>query len=107
MTAQEWVNKQELNRNKLVEKGEDLVKVLKFPNLQCNDGMVLSVQASPYHLCNYNRKKKEYDSVEIFIGDRDIPEFGLDIDPNDNNIASYVPMENLQKFVDNHGGIKE
>jgi hypothetical protein len=74
-------------------------------HIQCQDGTVISVQASKYHHCFPKITGLPiYESYEVMIVklDREIPEY-LQISKDD-NVGGYVPVEDILRFINEHGG---
>ena len=72
------------------------------PAIVCNDGYSFSCQGSYFHYCKPKEDAEEYTKMEL--GGWDLEE----IDRYDiGNVAAFVPIELIQKMIDNHGGINE
>ena len=77
-------------------------KVRIKPVIHCKDGYRFSCQASIHHFCNPQENVEEYTTMEL--GGWDLE----DIDAFDGEgVALRVPVELIQKMIDNHGGIDE
>lgn len=82
------------------------------PRILCEDGTVLSVQASQYHYCSPREDEGPYSRVEVgFIKDatgaavtppEDWREYGDGCFPSD--VYGYVPVELVEAFITEHGG---
>ncbi len=70
------------------------------------DDKVISIQASRTHYCTPRvTGATSYTSVEICY-DGELPaEFIPYLDPGSDNVYGYVPVELLDKFIEDHGGI--
>ena len=88
------------------------------PAMVLGDGSVVSVQASSGHYCSPRRDGADsYDAVEVgfptgangelWDHDWDCPEMAdwAEGNPEEGTVYAYVPVEVLQRVVDNHGGI--
>lgn len=69
----------------------------------CKDGTTASVQASRYHYCKPRTNAGPYTHVEVWYVTAPVTEFFYD----DEEPATYVQIELVAKFIDNHGGFKE
>lgn len=91
------------------------------PRIVCEDGVILSVQASEIHYCCPRKSKQEsYTHYEVMlIGDHDLDEFVKSckkkyqecvqwfIDNDGDGVYAEVPHDILQGYIDAHGGIKD
>lgn len=69
--------------------------------VKCADGTTLSVQASQWHCCTPRGDKGPYTEVEVWCPSAPVTEFDyLDDEP-----SAYVPIEDVVRFIDNHGGM--
>ena len=80
------------------------------PKIICADGFNMSVQASQYH---YSRPRvanaREYNAIECASpSDENVPEI-IDYAESPNiptcSVYGYVPIENVEKLIENHGGL--
>jgi hypothetical protein len=72
------------------------------PSVQCKDGTTLSVQASTNHYCTPRENFGPYTEVEVWcVRGAGVTEF----DYSDDDPSTYVPIEQVVQFIDNHGGI--
>jgi len=73
---------------------------LRRNRIVCVDGFGMSVQGS---YANYSTPKEytnEYESMEVGFPTEDQPELDTF-----ESVTGYVPIEDLQKIIDRHGGI--
>lgn len=76
------------------------------PVVVCADGVTLSVQASVNHYCTPREDTGPYTEVEVWcISNCDFPINEFEYEESDP--SSYVPIEQVVAFIDNHGGFKE
>lgn len=69
--------------------------------VECADGTTLSVQASQWHYCTPRKDEGPYTEVEVWCVSAPVTEFDYDSeDP-----SAYVPIEDVVRFIDNHGGM--
>lgn len=80
------------------------------PSIECNDGFVVSVQASKTHYCKPRANwLEEYDEVELGYpteAEESIIEYAEDPDEPTNTVYGYVPIEIVEEVIKKHGGIK-
>ena len=69
--------------------------------VECADGTTLSVQASEGHYCTPRNNKGPYKKVEVWCVSSEVTEF----DYSDDEPSAYVPIEDVVRFIDNHGGM--
>lgn len=69
--------------------------------VKCVDGTTLSVQASQGHYCTPRADKGPYTEVEVWCISAPVTEF----DYSDDEPSAYVPIEDVVRFIDNHGGM--
>ena len=69
--------------------------------VKCADGTTLSVQASEYHYCTPRNNKGPYKKVEVWCVSSEVTEFEY----SEENPSAYVPIEDVVRFIDNHGGM--
>ena len=70
-------------------------------SVKCADGTTLSVQASEYHHCTPRNNKGPYTEVAVWCASAPVTEF----DYSDDEPSAYVPIEDVVRFIDNHGGM--
>lgn len=109
MTFRDWINKQTVDRYNRVKNGISLVtKNYLFEELELNDGLSLSVQASDGHMC-YPREaikdKSEYKEVEVYSHGVYVNEL-IHFCSETEFTYGYVPVELMEELVEKHGGIK-
>lgn len=73
------------------------------PHVVCKDGSTISVQASECHYSTPRSNIGPYTAVEVWCASVPVTEFPYDIDEP----SAYVPIEDVVKFIDNHGGFNE
>lgn len=69
--------------------------------VKCADGTTLSVQASQWHYCTPREDKGPYTHVEVWQSSAPVTEFDYD----EEEPSAYVPIEQVVRFIDNHGGM--
>ncbi len=69
--------------------------------VKCADGTTLSVQASEYHYCTPRDNKGPYTAVEVWCVSSGVTEFGY----SEEDPSAYVPIEDVVRFIENHGGM--
>lgn len=70
-------------------------------SVKCADGTTLSVQASTYHFCTPREDKGPYTEVEVWCASAPVTEFEY----SEDGPSAYVPIEDVVRFIDNHGGM--
>lgn len=84
--------------------------VEKHPSIVCNDGFTVSVQASNFHYCTPRDNVGPYIHVELgYPSAMPIPEIMEYCESPDKpleTVYGYVPVELVQKLIDEHGGEK-
>ena len=70
-------------------------------SVKCADGTTLSVQASRFHYCTPREDKGPYIEVEVWCVSAPVTEFEY----SDDAPSAYVPIEDVVRFIDNHGGM--
>ena len=70
-------------------------------SVKCADGTTLSVQASEYHYCTPRENEGPYTHVEVWMSSAPVTEFDYD----EEEPSAYVPIEDVVRFIDNHGGM--
>ena len=82
-----------------------------FGHLRCNIGLVMSVQASEY---SYSYPRENFDDAEMYsefeIGFPSLPlhsikKYAEDKDDLTNTVYGYVPYIEIQKVIDDNGGL--
>lgn len=73
-------------------------------HLKCKSGLVLSIQAGEYNYCAPKNNEGPYASVEVMIikghGGAELDEY-----ITDDSVIGYIPVEVLNKVIENNGGI--
>ena len=69
--------------------------------VKCADGTTLSVQASGGHYCTPRDNQGPYTTVEVWCVSSDVTEFEY----SEEDPSAYVPIEDVVRFIDNHGGM--
>ena len=109
MTFREWLNKQTVERYNRVKNGISLVtKNYLFEELELNDDLSLSVQASDSHMCSPRETIKdnsEYEEVEVYSHGVYVNEL-IHFASETMFTYGYVPVELMEELVEKHGGIK-
>ena len=109
MTFREWLNKQTVERYNRVKNGISLVtKNYLFEELELNDGLSLSVQASDSHMCSPRETiedNSEYEEVEVYSHGVYVNEL-IHFASEAMFTYGYVPVELMEELVEKHGGIK-
>ena len=110
MTFKDWLNKQTVDRCDRIKNGIDLLtKNYLFEEIELNDGMSLSVQASDSHMC-YPRETikddSEYEEVEVYSHGVYVHEL-VHYASETRFTYGYVPIKIMEELVEKHGGIKE
>ena len=109
MTFREWLNKQTVERYNRVKNGISLVtKNYLFEELELNDSLSLSVQASDSHMCSPRetiKDKSEYEEVEVYSHGVYVNEL-IHFASETMFTYGYVPVELMEELVEKHGGIK-
>ena len=72
--------------------------------VECADGTSLSVQASENHYCSPRTNQGPYTSVEVWCI-RGCSDPIVEFDYSDDEPSANVPIEDVVRFIDNHGGI--
>lgn len=69
----------------------------------CNDGFMMSIQASAFHYCHPRELLPDgsYTHWEIAHGKDDL----LLSEYSDGSIAAYVPTHIVNRVIENHGGV--
>lgn len=116
MTFRDWLDKQTVKRSNRLKgssgvKNElgSFIKNQLFEELNLNDGMSLSVQASSNHMCcprETIRNNYKYEEVEVYSHGVYINEL-VNYASETRFTYGYVPVEIMEELVEKHGGIKE
>ena len=69
--------------------------------VKCADGTTLSVQASEDHYCTPRDNQGPYTTVEVWCESSDVTEFEY----SEEGPSAYVPIEDVVRFIENHGGM--
>lgn len=79
--------------------------------ITCEDGTVLSVQASEYHYCSPRNDVGPYTHVEVGYPSSKPPQEwascmdGSDFDIDwDVSVYAWVPIELVEEYINDHGG---
>lgn len=79
------------------------------PRIVCRDGFSVSVQAGEYLYCRpHINGADKYDSVELGFPNREEPllmDYAEDPSEPTETVYGYVPIELVNKIIENHGGI--
>lgn len=87
--------------NEIVKTSTGLYYKPQSDSVKCADGTTLSVQASEYHYCTPRDNKGPYTHVEVWCVSSDVTEFEY----SEEGPSAYVPIEDVVRFIDNHGGM--
>lgn len=105
MEVKEWLAY--TSKEILDAREKDKVLQITRRELECNDGLTLSVQASEFHFCEPKEVCETYESVEIYAhGDVLLELEELDYNMID-SVYKYVGIDALEYLVAVHGGMKE
>lgn len=92
--------------NRVIIRGTALVK-----KLVCKNGLTLSVQASFFHYCSPREDSlSHYDSVEVGYPSRkvdDLMEYAERPETPTETVYGWVPVDVINKIVDDNGGVSE
>ena len=83
------------------------------PKIKCADGFEMSVQASETHYCDPRENFEDasiYTSMEVGYPSATEPllmEYAEDENNPTGTVYGWVPVETINKVLENHGGIKE
>lgn len=78
------------------------------PLIECADGLTLSVQASAYHYCTPRDNGGRWYSVEVGFPSlplEELREWADDPDALTATVYANVPIEVVERIVNEHGGI--
>lgn len=78
------------------------------PELICNDGFKISVQASSGHYCIPREFVREYKSLELGFPNMEsdlLTQYAENPDNQLQSIFAYVPFEIVELLIEEHGGI--
>lgn len=110
MTFRDWIDKQTVKRcDKLKNEIRYITNNHLFEELELNDGMGLSVQASSIHMCYPRetiRDDSKYEAVEVYSHGIYVNEL-VNYASETRFTYGYVPVEIMEELVEKHGGIKE
>ena len=67
----------------------------------CNDGFMLSVQASSFHYCSPRDNMGPYKELEVMC---DGPESWSIYEEGDNKLYAWVPVDEIRMLIEFHGG---
>lgn len=75
----------------------------------CPDGLRVSIQASRTHYCTPRNNDGPYTHVELGYPNQTPPDYILEYAENDKTpcqtVYSYVPIELVDKWLQEHGGL--
>jgi hypothetical protein len=81
------------------------------PQIMCKDGTQVSVQASQFHYCIPRNDTGPYTKVEVgfptVAPTQRLKDFAEDAEYLTETVYGYVPLDVVQEFLDEHGGIAE
>lgn len=80
------------------------------PQVECVDGLKMSVQASAYHYCSPRDSEGPWYNVEVGFPTREVAEIaGFAEDPSrpTDTVYGYVPLEKVAEAIVNAGGFAE
>lgn len=81
----------------------------QVPPLTLKDGTFMSVQASVIHYCRPRNNLGPWTEVEIgFPSERidELEEYAEDWDNPTNTVYAYVPIDLVEKIIEDRGGLK-
>jgi len=83
----------------------------RLPRITCNDGSTFSVQADNAAYCKPRRNFAQFTHVEVGFPNFDPPSSWMSYcesteDPQ-GTVYGYIPIELVEQFIVEHGGIKE
>lgn len=87
--------------NEIIEISTGLYRKPPSDSVKCADGTTLSVQASEYHYCTPRDNQGPYTTVEVWCVSSDVTEFEY----SEEDPSAYVPIEDVVRFIENHGGM--
>ena len=87
--------------NETIKTSTGLYYKLPTDLVKCADGTTLSVQASEHHYCTPRNNKGPYKKVEVWCVSSEVTEFEY----SEEDPSAYVPIEDVVRFIDNHGGM--
>lgn len=94
---------------KWLRQTKDYANKIKRPDLVCNDGFSMSVQASTFTFCEpLSDVANSYSKVYVSSPSEAEPllePYGVE-NKSGTIIYRYVPVEIVDKIITNHGGIK-
>ena len=80
-------------------------RLQQVPRIVCKSGLAMSVQASRFHYCSPRDDEGPWDKVEIGYPNKwltELEEYG-----DGENIFGFVPIELVEKIIEDNGGIGE
>ena len=80
------------------------------PRIECADGFVMSVQASHFHYCTPREDEGPYSEVKVGFPSAQDPDLQPYAETPENptgTVYGYVPIEIVEKVIENHGGMKQ
>ncbi len=80
---------------------------MNFPQIRCNDGFTMSVQANGFCYCSPRSDVGPWTAVEVgFPSQREelLMEYAEEPDKPTDTVYGCVPIEVVQKVIDAHGG---
>ncbi len=106
-----WRIKMNLNEILNIDFDEDDFKPV-LNRITCNDGVSLSVQASKFHYCEPRLNEGPYKAVEVGYPSIDPPDSWEEYfdgnweDDRTGSVYGYVPIDMVERFIVDHGGLK-
>jgi hypothetical protein len=95
-----------MTENRVIIRGGLLVK-----KLVCKNGLTMSVQASFFHYCSPREDSlSHYDSVEVGYPSRKVDalmEYAERPETPTETVYGWVPVDVINKIVDENGGLSE
>ena len=80
-------------------------------NVECKDGVTLSVQVSEFHYCTPRSNVGPYTHVEVGFPSvkphEAMMKFAEEPDMPTQTVYGWVPVEVMREFIELHGGEKE
>ena len=77
----------------------------QVPRIECDDGLVMSVQASSMHYCTPRDNVGPWTHVEIGYPSRVIPELAQYGEQGYSSVYAYVPIELVENIIEASGGM--
>lgn len=78
------------------------------PWIVCRDGFTMSVQGSYYHYSFPRENSDFFTKVEVGFPSEEVPEFmkfAEDASEPTKTVYGWIPVEIVQRVIDQHGGI--